>query len=247
MANNFNGKKILITGAGGSIGRTIARSLVEQGAIVYALDNVKEKLDNLVETIPEIIPVNQDLEQWDGTHKTVDELGYMNGLVNCAGICHPVQNAMDVSKDNLRKCQAVDVDAPINLMQIIGAKMISGGNGGSMVNISSIGGESCFPGVLGYCVSKAALSMATKMFALELGPHNIRVNSVSPGAVKTDMLQHLGFTDEDYGQVESKTPLGRLTQEQDVADLVLFLLSDKSSMISGANYKIDGGLTCQLP
>ena len=247
MAYNLEGKKILVTGAGRSIGRTIATSLAKQGAIIYALDYVMENLDDLVKEIPEIVPVHQDLEHWDETVKTVDKLGYMDGLVNCAGVCHPFQKAVEVSKDNIKKCQAVNVNAPINLMQIVGKKMTERANGGSIVNISSIGGESASVGLMGYCVSKAALIMATKMFALELGQHKIRVNSVSPGSVRTDMLQQLGVTDEVYQRIKSLTPLGRLTDEQHVADLVLFLLSDKSSMISGANYKIDGGLTCQLP
>ena len=103
------------------------------------------------------------------------------------------------------------------------------------------------PGSLPYSVSKAGLNMATKMFALELGPHNIRVNCIHPGPVLTDMYLAVMTSEEQLDWTKAVTPLGRLTETREVANLVSFLLSDQSAMISGATHVIDGGLTNQLP
>ena len=146
MAYDFNGKKILVTGAGRNVGRAIATSLAKQGATVYALDCVKENLDDLVKEIPDIIPVHQDLEDWDETSKAVDKLGNMDGLVNCAAVLFKPARAVDVPRENLKKCQDVNLNAPINLMQVIGKKMVAAGRGGSIVNISSIGSVGPRPG-----------------------------------------------------------------------------------------------------
>lgn len=247
MAYDFKAKKILVTGAGRNIGRTIATSLAKQGAEVYALDCIKTNLNDLMKQNADIIPVHQDLQNWDETVKTVEQLGYMDGLVNCAGVLYLPQKGVDVPKEDIEKNIAVNLNAPINLMQVVGKKMMQSKNGGSIVNISSIAAINATSGFLSYAVSKAGLDMATKMFALELGPHNICVNSLRPGVVMTDMSKTLVKSDEDKKQMKSKIPLGRSIEMQAIADLVLFLLSDQSSMISGANYVIDGGFTCQLP
>ena len=130
-------------------------------------------------------------------------------------------------------------------MQIVGQKMADAGKGGSIVNVSSQVSMFALGGMLPYCVSKAGLDMATKMFAVELGPRNIRVNSVNPGNTHITMVA--AMTDETTQQMESMIPLGRSNEIEDVVDLVLFLLSDKSKMITGTNNIINGGLTCQLP
>ena len=170
MAYNFQGKKYTVTGAGGDIGRAIAENLAGKGAKVFALDCIKEKLDDLVGQTPDIISVHQDLSNWHETAEKVETLGDFDGLVNCAGILG-MQIAIEVSKGSLDKYYAVNLNAPINLMQVVGKKMIASGKGGSIVNMSSVGSKGAFKGMLAYNVSKAGLDMATKIFALELGPH----------------------------------------------------------------------------
>ena len=245
MAYDFKGKKILVTGGGRNIGRGIVKQLAELGATVFVLDRIQEDLDNLVAEIPSVIPICQDLEKWDETAKTVGQLDTMDGLVNCAGLVGNRQKATSVPKEELYKIQSVNLMAPINLMQIVGKKMADGGKGGSIVNISSQVSMFAFGGLLPYCVSKAGLDMATKMFALELGPRNVRVNSVNPGNTHITMVA--AMTGEMTDKMESLIPLGRSNEIEDVVDLVVFLLSDKSKMITGTNNIINGGLTCQLP
>ena len=234
-----------MTGAGGDIGRAIAENLAAKGAKVFALDCVKDTLDDLVKKMPDIVSVHQDLRNWDETAEKSVNLGDIDGLVNCAGITIP-HMVLEVTKEILEKNYDVHLNAPINLMQVVGKKMIVSGNGGSIVNISSVASKSATKGSLAYSVSKAGLDMATKMFALELGPHKIRVNSVNPGLIPTGLSKPL-CTEEILQGVVDKTPLGQQLEIQNAVDLVLFLLSDQSAMITGTNNLIDGGYACQLP
>jgi len=121
---------------------------------------------------------------------------------------------------------------------------------GNIVNLSSVAGLRSFPGVLAYCVSKAAVDQLTRCAALELAPKGIRVNAVNPGVVVTQIHRRGGMSEDDYAAFleHSKTthPLGRVGDADEVADLILFLASDRAGWITGATYSIDGGraLTC---
>ena len=245
MAYNFKGKKYIVTGAGGDIGGAIAKTLAGEGARVFALDRVQEKLDDLVENMPDIVSVLQDLRKWDETAEKVEKLGDFDGLVSCAGV-FGWHKAVEVSKESLDKFNDILLNAPINLMLVVGKKMIASGNGGSIVNISSVASKAATNATLAYSVSKAGLDMATKIFALELGPHKIRVNSVNPWLIPTS-LSKAHMTEEFFKGAVDKTPLGQQLEIQNVVDLVMFLLSDQSVMITGTNNLVDGGYTCQLP
>lgn len=246
MAYDFKGKKILVTGAGRNIGRGIATHLANLGAKVYALDYVKENLDNLAKEMPQICPIHHDLQNWDETVKVVDELENLDGLVNCAGVIFAAQKAVDVPRENIEKCFNVNLLAGVHLMQLVGKKMSSAGKGGSIVNISSQISMFAYAGQLPYCISKAGLDMATKMFASELGPYKIRVNSVNPGMVETELLKS-AVSAEEIQRSASLTPLKRNNEIQDVVDLVVYLLSDHSLMINGTNNLINGGAMCYVP
>lgn len=120
-------------------------------------------------------------------------------------------------------------------------KLIASGKGGSIVNISSQASMSALKDHLAYGLSKAALDQVTRIYALELGPHNIRVNSVNPTVTMTDMAK-VGWSDPvKAANMLSKIPLGRFAEPQEVVDTVLFLLSDKANMINGVILPIDGG------
>ena len=167
--------------------------------------------------------------------------------MNCAGVLFPPEKAVDVSLEHLTKSINVNLLAAINLMQVVGKKMMDAGKGGSIVNISSSVGINALSGLLPYCTTKAGLDMATKIFALELGPYKIRVNSVNPGPVMTEMLLRAVGSVDKLEDLKTKSPVGRLNEISDVADFVSFLLSDHSSMINGTTNLIDGGLNCQQP
>ena len=246
MAYDFRGRAYLVTGAGRNIGRTIALDLVKNGAKVYALDCNNENLEDLVKQHTDIVALHQDLRNWEETAKRLDKLTDIDGLVNCAGIFGGFISPLEVSKESLDKYFDINLNAPINLMQVIGKKMIAKGDGGSIVNISSCSSKGASKASMPYKISKSGLDMATKMFALELGPYNIRVNSVNPGMIPTEMTKPV-TSDDTFQRLETLTPMGRLVEIQNVVDLVLFLLSDQSKMITGTHTLIDGGYTCQLP
>ena len=132
------------------------------------------------------------------------------------------------------------------MIQTVAKDLISQKSSGSIVNIASIGALASIDNAMAYCCTKAALDMATKSFALELGPHNIRVNSVCPTLIRTPMSEKM-FEDENFekGFVD-KTPLGRIGTRNDIANAVLFMLSDLSSMITGVSLRVDGGLLSSI-
>ena len=144
-----------------------------------------------------------------------------------------------MSKEAIDTILDVKLKAAINLMQVVGKKMKQAGEGGSILNVSSMLGHRAFRGYMPYCVSKAGLNMATKVFELELGKYKVHVNSLSPAGVRTENV-------EKYGQAAiqhtaSRMSIGRICEIEDVVDGVLFLLSDKSQMITGTDVAIDGG------
>ena len=137
MSFDFNGKKILITGAGKGIGRALALEIAAAGATVYALSKTKETLDTLAEMSDRIHPIVADLSDWDTTRQLVDELEIMDGVVNNAALVPTSnQDALDCTKDVLDDVLLVNVLGAINIIQSTGQKMVAAGKGGSIVNIS---------------------------------------------------------------------------------------------------------------
>ena len=246
MSYKFEGKNVLVTGSGRGIGRGIAIALARSGANVYALSKTKTNLDSLVKEVPNIQPIQVDLQDWDATVNTVDKLEKLDGLVNNAGIIPMPVGAIDVPKEAIDQVIDVNLKAAVNLMQLVGKKMIIAEKGGSIVNMSSILGHRAVRGTLSYCVAKAGLNMATKVFALELAKYKIRVNSLSPALVRTETLEQL-LGQDSLEHSASRMPVGRLCEVEDIVDSVLFLLSDRSQMITGSDVVIDGGHMCYLP
>ena len=235
-----------MTGSGHGIGRGIATRLAATGAKVYALDCDKDSLDDIVKEIPAIIAIHQDLKDWEQTKETVSEIDGLDGLVNCAAVLKHGSAATDETKDDIDIVLDVNLKAAINLMQIVGKKMALNNRGGSIVNISSTVGSLALQNVMAYGVAKAGLNMATKVFALELGPNKIRVNSVAPTYVRTEMLESF-MGETAFASLISTIPIGCLNEIDDVVQSVLFLLSEESKMITGTTFTVDGGHTCYLP
>ena len=199
-------------------------------------------MDDLVKEIPSIVAIHQDLKVWEQTKETVSQLTDLAGLVNCAGIVFSGA-AVDITKEEIDAILDVNLKAAINLTQIIGKKMVLNNKGGSIVkfNITSAAGFVASCNFMAYGVAKSELDMATKVFAFELGPSKVRVNSVAQAAVKTKLLP------AEIKQRETVIPMGQLLDVDDVAQIVMFLLSDQSKMITGTRIVVDGGHSCYLP
>ncbi|XP_057367616.1 L-xylulose reductase-like [Daphnia carinata] len=244
MDIKFTGKTALVTGAGQGIGRAIAKRLFEHGAVVFALSKSPENLQSLLCELPGIHTVTVDLEDWEATEKAVKGLGHIDLLVNNAGVAI-LEPFLDIKNESFDKLFNVNLKAVVNVSQIVAKQMISSKTGGSIVHMSSQASQAPLKDHAVYCSTKAALDMLCKVMALELGQHKIRVNCVNPTVVLTEMGK-LGWSDPSKaGPMLAGIPLGRFAEVEEVVDAVVFLLSDRASMIHGTTLAVDGGfLAC---
>ncbi|CAF90996.1 unnamed protein product, partial [Tetraodon nigroviridis] len=244
MDNSFAGRRALVTGAGKGIGRATSLALAYHGAKVLAVTRSQADLNNLLQECSSITPLCVDLADWEATEATLQGVGPIDLLVNNAA-CTSLQPFLEVTPDQFDKLFNVNVKAALHVSQIVARGMIARNSGGSMVNVSSQASQCALRDHTVYCASKAALDMLTKTMAVELGPHKIRVNSVNPTVVMTEMGR-LAWSDPEKAQtMMSRIPLGNFAEVEDVVNTILFLLSDKSKMINGVTLPVDGGfLAC---
>lgn len=244
MEISFAGKRALVTGAGKGIGRATALALDHCGAKVTAVTRTQADLDSLVQERPSIVPLCVDLSDWGATAAALQDVGPIDLLVNNAAYAS-LQPFLDVTPDQFDQSFNVNVKAVLHVSQIVAGAMKARGSGGSIVNVSSQASQCALRDHAVYCATKGALDMLTKVMALELGPHQIRVNSVNPTVVMTEMGR-LGWSDPSKSKtMMSRIPLGRFAEVEDVVNSILFLLSDKSNMTNGITLPVDGGfLSC---
>jgi NAD(P)-dependent dehydrogenase (short-subunit alcohol dehydrogenase family) len=243
----FSGKVALVTGATSGIGQACATAFAQAGAKVVCVGRKAGALKEIEETIgAEVLTIEADLAETQAAARVVaralEVFGGIDVLVNAAGHISngTIENTSLTAWDDMMN---VNVRAPFQLMQQALPSLIE--RRGNIVNVSSVTGLRAFPGVLAYCVSKAALDQLTRCASLELAAKGVRVNAVNPGVVVTQIHKRGGMNDEAYAAFleHSKTthPLGRTGRPEEIAELVLFLASDKASWITGATYSIDGG------
>uniref|UniRef100_A0A3Q2Z4N1 Dicarbonyl/L-xylulose reductase n=1 Tax=Hippocampus comes TaxID=109280 RepID=A0A3Q2Z4N1_HIPCM len=226
------------------IGRATALSLARYGAIVTAVTRTQSDLDSLVHECPSIIPVCVDLADWGATDAALKNIGPIDLLINNAA-CATLQPFLEVTPDQFDQSFTVNVKAVLHVSQVVARGMIARRSGGSIVNVSSQASQCALKNHTVYCATKGALDMLTKVMALELGPHQIRVNSVNPTVVMTEMGRR-GWSDSEKAKtMTSRIPLGRFAEVDEVVNSILFLLSDKSTMTNGVSLPVDGGfLAC---
>ena len=246
----FNHKIAFVTGATSGIGRACAIAFATAGAKVVCVGRNAEALRDVEQNIREIdaepLTIQADLSLEEETERAVaravETFGGIDVLVNAAGHISngTIENTSLKAWDDMMN---VNVRAAFQLIQKAVPTLIE--RRGNIVNVSSVTGLRAFPGVLAYCVSKAALDQLTRCSALELASKGVRVNAVNPGVVVTQIHKRGGMSEEAYANFleHSKTthPLGRTGRPEEIADLVLFLASDRASWITGATYSIDGG------
>jgi NAD(P)-dependent dehydrogenase (short-subunit alcohol dehydrogenase family) len=246
----FNGKIALVTGATSGIGQACAIAFAKAGAKVVCVGRKADALEDVEQKIralgAETVSINSDLARENEAQRVVEQairgFGGIDILVNAAG--HLSNGTIEnTSLEAWDEMMNVNVRAPFQLMQKALPSLIE--RRGNIVNVSSVTGLRAFPGVLAYCVSKAALDQLTRCSALELAAKGVRVNAVNPGVVVTEIHKRGGMSDEAYAAFleHSKTthPLGRTGRPEEIAALVLYLASDQASWITGATYSIDGG------
>ncbi|XP_038160440.1 L-xylulose reductase [Cyprinodon tularosa] len=244
MEISFRGKHALVTGAGKGIGRATVLALARCGARVTAVSRTQADLTSLVQECPSVVPVCLDLADWAATESALKNLEPVDLLVNNAAYAS-LQPFLEVTPDQFDQSFNVNVKAVLHVSQIVARGMKARGSGGSIVNVSSQASSCALRDHAVYCSTKGALDMLTKVMALELGPHQIRVNSVNPTVVMTEMGR-LGWSDPEKARsMTARIPLGRFAEVKDVVHSILFLLSDKSNMTNGVMLPVDGGfLAC---
>lgn len=246
----FDGKVAFVTGSTSGIGQACTLAFARAGANVVCVGRNEGALADVAQRIREVgteplaIQANLSLEQEAEraiTH-AVQMFGGVDVLVNAAGHISSgtIENTSLQAWDDMMN---VNVRAAFQLMQKALPSLIE--RRGNIVNISSVTGLRAFPGVLAYCVSKAALDQLTRCASLELAAKGVRVNAVNPGVVVTEIHKRGGMSEEAYAAFlehsKQTHPLGRTGRPEEIADLVLFLASEQASWITGATYSIDGG------
>ncbi|XP_063916098.1 L-xylulose reductase-like [Zophobas morio] len=240
MEISFSGKRALVTGASRGIGRAIAVELTQCGASVVATGRSRPDLELLKSEFPSIEIVDVDLSDWSSTEQALCNLGPIDLLVNNAGE-GMIKALPDLDETDVDRIFALNVKGLINVTRLVVKELLAKKSPGSIVNISS---QASLAGLLNhtvYAASKGAVDAFTRASALELGPHNIRVNCVNPTVIMTEMGRKWWSEPTRAGTMLHKIPLGRFGEVNEVVDAVLYLLSDKSSMITGTCLPIDGG------
>ena len=245
---DFSGKTAIVTGATGGMGRGIAEALARSGAdlVVHTTNAVAgERLVRELRTRGvRALPVEADLRNLGEARRVAEqalgEFGRIDLLVNNAGIWD-LSDLTNMTEAQWEETIDVNLKGPVFLTQASMRDMTNRGSG-SIVNIGSSvaanGGSG--PEGVAYNISKSGLQCFTKTLAKQLAPYGVRVNSVSPGIIDTPMLRR-PFTDQDVKSFADSVPLGRLGTPKDIADAVIFLLSDAASYITGQALHVNGG------
>jgi NAD(P)-dependent dehydrogenase (short-subunit alcohol dehydrogenase family) len=237
---NFTGKTILVTGAGKGIGRAVAVLAAQRGADIIAMARTQRDLDELAnETGARTIEV--DLADAEAARAAAEAAMPADLLVNCAGI-NILEPFLETRVESFDTIQAVNVRAPLIVSQVYAKNRIAAGGGGAIVNVSSIAAFNGFSNHASYSASKGALDGLTRVMTQELGPHGIRVNAVNPGVTLTALAAVAWADPAKSGPMLSRTPRGKFGTPEEVAEVVLFLLSDAAAMVNGITMPIDGGL-----
>ena len=238
----LEGRPVLVTGVSGGIGGATVRRLIAAGADVVAAARSKAALAGLAaETGCKTLAF--DLTSEESIQGALEGLDLW-GVVNCGGFGGEIATPMDIDISVFDKVISVNARGALLVIKYASRTMIRLGKGGAIVNVSSQAALVALPGHISYGSSKAALDNITRVAALELGKHNIRVNSVNPTVVMTEMSAFYWGRPEIGDPFLKQMPLGRWAREDEIAAPIVFLLGDGASMITGVSLPIDGGYTC---
>ena len=242
-------KVALITGASRGIGQAVAIGLAQAGADVVIASRKLPDLEKVAEEIKKTgrkcLPVAAHVGKMEEISnlmkKVLEEFGKIDILVNNAATNPTMASAMDVDERAWDSIMNLNLKGLFFLSQAV-AKVMKEKGGGKIINVSSIGGIT--PDLLPvYCISKAAVIMATKVMAQQWAPYNIRVNAIAPGLTKTRFSEALWKNPDILKMAMSRTPLARPADPEEMVGAIIYLVSDASSYVTGQVIAIDGGAT----
>ncbi|OUS16450.1 3-alpha-hydroxysteroid dehydrogenase [Gammaproteobacteria bacterium 50_400_T64] len=244
--NNLQDKVALITGSARGQGAAEARLFASRGAKVVITDVLDEEGKAVAAEIGDAahyihLDVTDENSWAAAVKETVERFGKLNVLVNNAGIVQIKPLVESSVADYMKVIEINQLGVFLGMRTVAGPMKDAGG--GSIINISSIDGLIGMSGGTAYCASKFAVRGMTKVAAMELGPDNIRVNSIHPGGIHTPMITQTGMDDSAMNDIFGKVPLGRVGQPEEMATLAAYLASDDSSYSTGSEFIADGGLT----
>ncbi|WP_455854073.1 SDR family NAD(P)-dependent oxidoreductase [Ensifer canadensis] len=255
----FAGKVALVTGTSG-IGLASAIRLATAGAKVLACGNdaaANQTFDRIakergLEMASRLVDVSVEADVAAAVAAVVSLHGGLDIVVNAAAV-HPFGTVLDTSFETWNRCLSVNVGS-IYLTGRFAIPEIAKRGGGAIVNISSVQGHSCQQNVAAYVATKGAIHALTRAMALDHADARVRVNSVSPGSVRTPLLSLAARTyggegvseEEAFARFGAAHPIGRIGEPEEVADLVAYLSSDRAGFITGSDFRIDGGLTAGI-
>jgi len=247
----LDGRTAIVTGGAKGIGLAIVRRLASEGAKVMIAD-IDEAAGNAAMELASsdgevrftVTDVSERLDVHNLVAKTIDAFGSINALVNNAGIVHTA-DFLDIEEADFDRVMGVNLKSAFLCGQAVARHMVeqisNGEEPGSIVNMSSINDTFAIANQVPYSVSKGGLSQLTKVMALSLAPHGIRVNAVGPGSIMTDLLATVVDNPEARTRILSRTPLGRIGDPSEIAAVAAFLLSQDASYVTGQTIYADGG------
>ena len=250
MPGRLDGKVAVVTGSSSGIGQAIACCFAKEGAAVgIDYHSHPQGAEQLVHDIQQLggraVCTQADVSKAEDVRKlidqTVNKFGRLDIMVNNAGIEHQMP-FVDTPLDMFQKVLAVNLVGVWLGAQEGAKRMISQGQGGRIINISSVHEDITMPGNAAYCVSKGGVMMLMRTIACELAPHKITVNNIGPGAVDTPIDAATKADPEKYAALLREIPLGRMAQPAEVGELAVYLASDAAAYVTGSTFFIDGGL-----
>jgi glucose 1-dehydrogenase len=247
----LEGKTIVVTGGNSGIGEQICLAAAAEGANIV-IDYVAhpEATDSLVQRIEQAgghaVGVDADITSAADLHrmvqKAVDAFGSLDVLVNNAGI-EDRKSLLEETEEGYDEVMAVNMKSAFFGTQAAAKQFIAQGNGGLVLNISSVHEDWPMPGNLAYCVSKGGMRMLARSGGVELGPHGVRIVNIAPGAVDTPINTATTSDPEKLQQLDAAIPLGRPAKPHEIAEVVVFLASGKAGYMTSTTVTIDGGIS----
>ncbi|WP_030538261.1 SDR family NAD(P)-dependent oxidoreductase [Sphingobium sp. DC-2] len=241
----FSGKSVVITGGSSGIGLAAARRIVEEGGSVLVTGSNSARLESVRDQIPGVHLLVNDAAKPEAAEALAEEaarlFGKIDGLFLNAGVGAGAPLGM-ISADLYRNLMDVNVGGPLFATQALAPVLR---DGGSILVTASIAKDKGMEASALYSATKGAVRSMVRGFARELAPRQIRVNTLSPGPIRTDFFNRLGLPEEHAATIEehmaASTPLGRMGTAEEAAAVALFLLSDEASYVTGSDYFVDGG------